>query len=339
MRKRLQQRKSSTKRVLQWVVGATLTVVATSAGAYAGLRSFPMHTVHAAHETHETSQSALQHPTRDPIQLLLIGTDARPKDDRGNTDVLMVARLDPIRHRISILSIPRDTQVAYPDGKYHKINQSLQLGNPELTKQIVQRLLGIPIDGYVLADFRGIIQIVNLIGGLSINVPERMHYDTGDKEHHRIWLEPGFQTLDGEQALGFVRFRHDALGDVGRTERQQEFMRAFYNKLIQPSTFTKLPSILHAAWSALDTDIPLMDVLSLSSHAEQYRSYRFLHETLPGSFHNPDPRDPSDLSYWVVNPAEAQFVARQFFLDGKEVSNPIQDPHQTQTWHLPNLSR
>ena len=152
--------------------------------------------------------------------VLLLGADMRPGDTMGNADVIMVASIDEQNHRIELMSVPRDTQVAFPDGKYRKINESLNMAGPELTMNLTENLLGMPIDNYALTYFDGLVQIINTVHGIDITVPKRMYYFTGDKKHGFIHLNPGMQTLNGEQALGFVRYRKDALGDIGRTARQ-----------------------------------------------------------------------------------------------------------------------
>lgn len=274
-------------------------------------------------------------PAPDRQTILLIGTDARMGDPLGNADVLCVASIDDKHRRVELLSIPRDTQVAFPDGRYHKINDALAISGPELTLQVVENLIGLPIDHYAVTRFDGLVHIIDQIGGIHIDVPERMHYVTGDKTHGVIRLEPGEQRLNGEQALGFVRFRHDALGDIGRTRRQQSFLVALKAQLLRPQTIPKLPGIVMDAVNSMQTDMTLVDLGKLATHAKQYASYQSIHETLPGSFHNPVAGRTDDLSYWVINPKQARYAAKQFFEDGIVQVNPIQDPAQTHSWQYP----
>ncbi|WAH38911.1 LCP family protein [Alicyclobacillus dauci] len=294
-----------------------------------GLLTHPR--VHAAQGTFRP-----HHPT-DPDRntILLIGTDARAGDPLGNSDVLCVASIDEKNHRMELLSIPRDTQVAFPDGRYHKINDALMQGGPELTARVVENLIGLPVDHYAITRFDGLVHLINRIGGVPIDVPRRLHYITGDTTHGVIDLKPGRQQLNGEQALGFVRFRHDALGDIGRTARQQAFLVALKTQLLRPETIPKIPGMISDLASSMETDMSVIEVGKLASRAKAYATYDTIHETLPGSFHNPEPLDSDDLSYWVVNPKQARFVAKQFFEDGIVQSNPIQDPEQTRDWVYP----
>ncbi|WP_148260167.1 LCP family protein [Alicyclobacillus acidocaldarius] len=267
--------------------------------------------------------------------ILVLGSDKRPEDPRGNADVLLVASLDDSHRRIELLSIPRDTQVAFPDGRYHKINEALASGGPEETCMLVERLIGLPIDHYAVIRFDALVRMVDRIGGLDIDVPRNMDYRTGDKVYGVIHLRKGRHHLSGEQALQFVRYRHDALGDIGRTERQQAFLMALKDQLFRPQTLPRLPEVALDAWKMIDTDMSLGDMTRLAARAPQYRTYRAVHTTLPGSFHDPDPSIPGDLSYWVVNPAEARYVAKRFFADGEVPSRIIQDPRETRTWLPP----
>lgn len=286
-------------------------------------------------KTHPSAPITIHfHKTADPERetILLIGTDARLGDPLGNSDVLCVASLDSAHHRIELLSIPRDTQTAYPDGSYRKINDALASSGPEMTVQLVESLIGIPIDHYAVARFDGLVKMIDDVGGIDMNVPHAMHYRTGDKRHGVINLKKGLQHLNGEQALGFVRFRHDALGDIGRTKRQQSFLLALQDKLTRPSNLSHLPSLVLHFGQTIDTDMNFIEMGELAKHAKQYASYKTIHETLPGSFHNPRPGHQGDLSYWVVNPKQARYIAHQFFESGHVRNNPIQSPEQTQAW-------
>lgn len=273
--------------------------------------------------------------TADRINVLLIGTDSRPGDRSGNTDVLILASIDNLHKRIELMSIPRDTRVEYPDGHEAKINQSLNLGGPELTIELAENLLKQPVDYYALTHFDGLVGIIDTIGGLEVNVKQRMYYNTGDQKWNLINLRPGTQTLNGTQALGFVRFRHDALGDIGRTERQQEFLSALSKRLLQTESVKKLPTLIHQFWSTIDTNMSVIEMSDIAANARRYENYQVIHETIPGSFHNPDPTVQNDQSYWEVNPNQISFVAKQFFENGVVQSNPIQDPNTTSQWKPP----
>lgn len=329
---------NSNRRKTLWIVLSSILValILLGGGSYYWLtRPLTHHVKYPAMSVPPTNTAEAPKPEGTRQTVLLIGTDTRPGETGGNTDVLMLASIDPKNKRIELLSIPRDTKVMYPDGSYAKINQALVLGGPNLTESLITQLTGQPLSNYALTHFGGLIDIINTIGGITVNVPERMYYNTGDKEYNIINLQKGVQTLNGVQALGFVRFRHDALGDIGRTERQQQFLKALSDKLLQPQNITKLPTLIREFWGTIDTDMSLLDVLKLAANAETYRGYQIIHETLPGSFHNPDPSIKNDQSYWIVNPLEAKYMATQFFENGTVQKNPVQDPSVTENWTPP----
>lgn len=271
---------------------------------------------------------------RHRVTVLLVGTDTRPGQTGGLTDVLIVLSVDYKHKRIEMLSIPRDTKVQLPSGSYGKINELYDLGGISLTDSTIESIAGIDIPNYAITHFGGLVDIINTIGGIYVNVPERMNYDTGDKQYGIINLYPGYQKLTGEQALGFVRFREDALGDIGRTMRQQAFLKALENALFQPSNITKLPKLIPEFWNTVDTDFSLGDVLRIASGANQLKGFKIVSETLPGAFHNP--AYVGDASYWIVNDKQAQWAAKQLFYKGIVQPNVIQTEQQVENWTPPS---
>lgn len=336
--KQTRRNEQSTKR-RRWIprlsTGAGLAVIAAGLVYYGLTRPL----THGQKTKTLTAQWIKPRVPSDPdrTNILLMGTDTRPREPGGNSDVLILCSIDRKNKRIELLSIPRDTKVRLPNGRYAKINEGMQIGGPPMAVSLVANLLNQPIDHYALTHFGGLVDIINTIGGVTVNVPERMHYNTGDQQYNIINLHKGEQTLTGEQALGFVRFRHDALGDIGRTERQQAFLVALGQKLLQPANLPKLPALAHQFWGTIDTDMNLLEVVGLASRAPQAQSYPILHETLPGSFHDPDPHVPNDASYWIVNSAQAKYAAKVLFRDGVVQTNPIQDDIVTRNWVPPQI--
>lgn len=327
------------KRTLRLAVFCSLAgIVALGAGAYYALTR-PLSHAYSWQTTNKISVQSPPVPTTteesERTNILLIGTDTRLGQTGGNSDVLILCSIDRKNKRIELMSIPRDTRVMYPDGSYAKINEGLSLGGPMLTESLVNSLIRQPIDHYALTHFGGLVDIIDTIGGVPIDVEKNMYYNTRDKQYNIISLRKGYQTLSGEQALGYVRFRHDALGDIGRTERQQKFLKALADQLLKPENIPKLPTLVRQFWGTIDTDMNLLEVIGLASHAKEFQEYQIIHETLPGSFHDPDPHIANDASYWIVNPLQAQYVAKQFFEDGVVVKNPVQDPSVTENWKPP----
>ena len=202
-------------------------------------------------------------PNQQALNLMIIGRDADYNDrtdqvlkTRARSDILMVAHLDFDNKTVSLLSIPRDTLAKIHDhGKIRttKINAAHQIGGPALSEQTVQENFGIPTDKYVALDFQGFEQAIDILGGVDLTVDKKMDYDD-NWGHLHIHLKPGFQHLDGRQAMGFVRFRHSD-NDLVRVQRQQTLIAALKGKLRQPQTLAKIGPLLDTIDQHVDSDL------------------------------------------------------------------------------------
>lgn len=172
------------------------------------------------------------------------------------TDTLMVFSYDQSKNVIDIISVPRDTYVdyGYKDAGRKKINSVYgypeEKGGIKATANAVSKVLSVPIHKYVSIDYDGVKEIVDAIGGVEVEIPFNMKYDDpyATPELH-INLKKGLQTLDGDKAIEFLRWRKNnsgnlgAEGDIGRIKRQQEFVISAIKKAITPSKLTKAITI------------------------------------------------------------------------------------------------
>jgi len=203
---------------------------------------------------------------KDRVNVLLLGGDSRDsgKDGNARSDTIMIASIDPAEKKITLFSILRDTYVSIPGNGKAKINAALALGGPSLTIETVSKLLDIPIHYYVYTDFQGFMSLINAIGGIQIDVEKNMDYeDAADGHKFDIHLKKGLQDMDGKTALQYVRFRHDALSDVSRTERQRKLITAVTDKLQKSSSIIKLPGIIKSVSPYVDTNMKPSDMLKL----------------------------------------------------------------------------
>lgn len=202
-------------------------------------------------------QSALENRTN----ILIIGVDNTK--GRKRTDTIMVAHLDRNNKRVGILSIPRDTRIYIPDHGYTKINHAYAYGGVELVKSVVSEFLQIPIDSHIAINVGGVANIIDELGGINIDVDKRMYYidKAGDLY---IDLKPGNQVLSGEQAIGYVRFRKDPQGDIGRIRRQQNFMQAVAKKVIDSGNFFKVPALFKKITDNLVTNMNTRQIFTLA---------------------------------------------------------------------------
>ena len=196
-----------------------------------------------------------------PVTFLLAGVSHNysgyhtraPENFTGLTDTMIVVQFNPQQHALKLLSVPRDTRVGAGTRAMDKINAAI-LGGPEASVRAIEGLLGIKIDAYVLVSIDGSRALVQALGGIDVFVPEVMDYvDTAAKLE--IHLKPGLQHLNAAQAEGFLRFRHDNLGDIGRTQRQQAFMRALLERLKSPAGILALPKVAKAIESNTRTNL------------------------------------------------------------------------------------
>ena len=250
--------------------------------------------------------------------ILLLGCDeVFPADKAANVNALWSGRSDtiillncnPITNNLNVLNVPRDTKIRIAGHGVEKINYLNTLGGPLLVKKSLEKLLTIHIDHYVIVNLQGVNRIIDQLGGIVVDVSQRMEY----RDHSAmldINLFPGRQLLNGEQAVGYVRFRHDNLGDIGRIQRQQIFMRAVFRKLLEPITFTKLPEIVSIYKKTILTDLKPKDVIRIANFVRNVPSSHQNTVILPGEF-----GQYSQVSYWIPNEKEINEIVKKLFKD------------------------
>lgn len=239
---------------------------------------------------------------RDRLNILILGADhdydnkARPLPRPARSDTILVVSLSRYGEA-SILSIPRDTMVRF-NRKLHKINAAHAIGGPELVQQVLMDQFGIVTHHFVQITFDAFVKLVDLVGGVELFVEYDMHYDDNWGKLH-IHLQRGWHRLNGEQAMGYVRYRGkgyrrfcpkckvkiehwDPRGDLGRVERQQQFLKVLAKKLLQPNMVTKLPRLVSIAHQYIATDMDLRTMLSLANFARQLNLDAIKTATLPG---------------------------------------------------------
>jgi len=202
------------------------------------------------------------------VNILLLGGDSRglAKNEVPRSDSLMIASVDPVTKKGTLFSILRDTYVNIPDHGKERINAALAYGGPNLAMKTVSDVMGIPIQYYVYVDFKGFIALIDAIGGIDFEVEKDMKYSSkADKHEYDINLKKGMQHLDGKSALQYVRFRHDAMSDFTRTERQREFLKAVAAKMQTTWSIMKLPDILEQVNPFIETNLTVDDMWKLAA--------------------------------------------------------------------------
>lgn len=250
---------------------------------------------------------------RSRLHILVIGTDEAP-DYVGRTDTMMLVSYDPATGEAGVLSIPRDTRVQIPGHNgFHKANAAHAFGGPDLAMRTVSRLLDVDIDHYIVVSFAAFEQVVDALGGVTMLVERPMRYDDFAQGLH-IDIKPGLQVLNGEQALHYVRFRADRLGDIslvdptrevydGRVKRQLDFVKAVAAEALSWKTLPKLPQLLPKLFDTVRTDISYDRAVALIVTLRNFESTRLDVAALPGTTNVV-----GGASYWIHDPVRTRLV-------------------------------
>lgn len=240
----------------------------------------------------------------------------------GNlTDTIMLVSFDVENKNVDVISIPRDTY--YPRKGYNslaekKLNAAYR-GNPVNTAKAVSDLLcGMPINYYAVIKYEGVKNIVDSMGGVPMNIPNiqkkgGMYYnDPYDKPPLKIAIPAGQQTLDGEHAIQFLRFRHGyAMQDLDRVKAQQEFVKSAFRQCIG----LNLPSIAKTVFQNVDSDITIGTAISLATEAVGISGDSVTTYTIPN---NPDP-DPPYYVYSDVKKTE-EMIKKIYSVEPEETT-------------------
>lgn len=254
------------------------------------------------------------------MNLVLLGVDAQAGDDpdRARADSILFVSADPQEQRVVLLSIPRDTRVNIPRHGWDKINATTVYGGPDTARKAVSELLGVPVDYYVMTNFEGFRDIVDVLGGVTIDVERRMYYrDPLASPPLMIDLQPGEQRLDGNKALQYVRYRGYDMGDITRTQVQQKFLMALASEMMKARNVLKLPKLVPKINDCVETNMKLIDMIRWANFARKLGEVEMISATLPGNF-----MDYDGLSYWYVDPVRAKEVAVKL-LNGEEIGDPV----------------
>lgn len=251
--------------------------------------------------------------------------------DETRTDVILVVNFNSMTNKVKVLSIPRDTKVTWSErqrSKYNqltgysisvtKLNEMSAYGqiynNPanirDFTINEIENILTVPIDNYVIVNIEAFNKIVDAIGGVEVDVPQRMYYQDTSQNLY-IDLQPGPQTLYGKDAEGLVRYRHGYVeGDVGRIRTQQVFLEAFAKKVMSPAILNNLPSIITSLFTYVKTDIALTEVFDYLTLLNDFELDNLEFHTLPGegaSYEGP--------SYFYIDQGELSSLIKDVFYD------------------------
>jgi LCP family protein required for cell wall assembly len=251
-----------------------------------------------------------------PFVLLVMGIDSRD-GERARSDTMMLAAIHPEKQRVYLLSIPRDSYTELPGKGYDKLNHAMAYGGPKLVVQSLEKFLDVKIDRYVTIDFDGFRKVVDELGGVPIQEKKRMKYtDPSDDTH--IDLMPGLQTLNGDQALDYARYRKNDLGkedsDYERIARQQEIVQALAEKGTSAEAFAKAFTLMEILGEHVKTDLTEKEIASLLLSYSDPTPNAIQSDTLTGSderiWHN------GVLGWYHLVPKQERQRVKQAILSG-----------------------
>lgn len=244
---------------------------------------------------------------KENLQFLMLGVDSLDsrKADNARSDTIMVVNVDCKSGKVNIISIPRDTYSSIKGYKKTKINHSFKYGGSELTLDTVNNLLGTDIKYYVTVDYRFVEDVVDKIGGVTVDVPLDMNYEdpTADPPL-KIDIKEGTQTLKGNDAIGFLRYRKgypDA--DLGRVKAQQQFMSSLLSKMKEPKTLLKAPLLMSSYVNYSENNIPAKKLAKIAIKMRDITSEDIVTNTLPGI-----PKYMGGVSYFVPDDNKIQVM-------------------------------
>lgn len=209
-------------------------------------------------------------PKQDSISILMMGVDDSNSRDFGEatrTDALILATFNVNEKSVKMTSIPRDSYVYIPvEETKDKITHAHAYGGPEATIEAVEELFDIPVDYYVKLNFNAFIDVVDELGGITVDVPISFTEQDSKDTAGAIHLEEGMQELDGEEALALARTRKID-SDIERGKRQQLVLKAIIDKAISAGSITKYGSVMESMGDNLTTNMEFGEMLGLFDYA------------------------------------------------------------------------
>lgn len=244
-----------------------------------------------------------QYQLKKPMNILVLGiepvpgtVEGSPESFSGTSDTMLLVRFNPQDKTIRVLSIPKGTMISIPEEGLNKVSQANASGGPVLAARVVSRSLSnAPIHRYIRISTAGMQQLVDQLGGVEVFVPKSMQYKDS-AQNLSIDLVGGWQTLNGEQAQQFVRYREEGSGDLERVQRQQTMLLALRERLWSPKVLPRLPQLTRVMRKYFDTNLKLEEMMALVNFASKVERNDFQMAMLPGIFSRLS-ADPD--SYWL----------------------------------------
>jgi len=239
------------------------------------------------------------------VNILLLGSDARPNEGGFRTDIIVWVSLNPEDGYVSAISFPRDLYVSIPGIGYNRINTAFIYGGFDLLADTFEVNFGIRPDHYVMVDFNGFKTVIDDLGGIDVQAAQNLSDSCATWIKANGWCSvgPGLVHMDGEVALWYARSRYST-SDIDRARRSQEVIKAIFERLMKLDVVLKAPELFKAYRNYVDTDIDITDVVSLLPFASQIYETGDIRSYVIGY----------DVVYDWITPAGAQVLMPDFGL-------------------------
>lgn len=256
-----EKKKKSKKKIWLWIVGSLLTIFLIFIGTayYTIQKTMNKINTPLVEATDITEEAPKTMKKKEPFSVLLLGVDER-SNDSGRSDTMIVITVNPEKQTMKMLSIPRDTRTEIiGHDTVDKINHAYAFGGVPMAMDTVENLLDIPLDYYVFINMEGFLQIIDTLGGVTIENDMDLTYDS----YH---FPKGELSLNGDEALIFSRIRYeDPRGDFGRQIRQRQIIEAVMKKASTPSVILKASDMLDVVGDNVRMNFTVKDLIQLQS--------------------------------------------------------------------------
>lgn len=295
------EKKKKKKRTWLKVVGiiVLLFILAGGAFAYSVWNSLTktvdtMHTPIDRTTDKRTKDLALS--DQEPFSMLMLGVDERD-GDKGRSDTMIVLTVNPQKKSVKMLSIPRDTRTEIVGhGTQDKINHAFAFGGAKMSMDTVENFLDIPIDYYMKINMEGFKDIVDAVGGVTVQ-------NDLDFTSDGIHFAKGTHTLNGKEALAYSRMRHDdPSGDFGRQSRQRAIIEAVIKEGASLSSLTKYDEVFAALGNNIQTNLTFDDMMDIQ------KNYREASKSITQSSINGNGTKIDGIYYYIVSDEEKEKV-------------------------------
>jgi len=250
---------------------------------------------------------------KDSVNILCLGLDYNYTNEgiifskNARTDTIFIINVNK-DGKINILSVPRDLRVEIPGYGMDKVNAAYALGEEPLARQTIENFLGIKIDYYAVIRIKGTKELIDALGGITVDVEKDIDYDD-NWGHTHIHLKKGLQKLNGDEAVGYSRFRYDEEGDRGRIRRQQQVLKALVFQLKDPRNITKVNEITRAFKNNIETSFTFTQLIDFARLYKKFTASNIHTDKLEGA-----DEDIGGISYMVPDENDRRIKVNRMFL-------------------------